>query len=214
MRSRRAVAVCVLALAGVMTLSACTPQQSFPRGPSDAEVDAAVQELLDTQWEGTGLDGVVERPIVEPESSVTQWSPGMAECVSEIGEESYGWSDTEGFMLGTGERGTDAQQLAFYECYARFPSVSVFSREQREYIYDYYLTSLLPCLGLHGHPALVVPSRRSFVAGTGTVDGSWLWSPYSAMTELPSDRAVFDTLYRECPPSIPGVDGWSTPPGE
>jgi hypothetical protein len=214
MRSRRAVAVCALALAGVMTLSACTPQQSFPRGPSDAEVDAAVQELLDMRWTASGLEGVVERPDIDAEVSIAQWNPAMDECLAQLNEESYGWSDSDGFMLGTGERGTDAQQLAFYECFARFPAVAVFSREQREYIYDYYLTSLVPCLGLHGHATQVVPSRRSFVAGTDTIDGSWLWSPYSAMTELPEDMAVYDRLLRECPPTIAGVDGRSAPPGE
>jgi hypothetical protein len=166
------------------------------------------------RWTASGLDGVVERPVIDADVSIAQWNPAMDECMSQLDEESYGWSDSDGFMLGSGERGTDAQQLIFYECFARFPAVTVFSSEQREYIFDYYLTSLLPCLGLHGHPATVVPSRQSFVAGTDTFDGSWLWSPYSAMTELPDDMAVYDTLLRDCPPTIAGVDGWSMPPGE
>ncbi|MCU1544500.1 MAG: hypothetical protein JWM50_2365 [Microbacteriaceae bacterium] len=213
MRSRGVVAIAALAVTGAMMLTGCTPSRGMPAAPTDAEVDAAVQSLLDMQWAATGLEGVVERPTLEAERTSDQWSPGMDECVSEMGIASYGWSSTDGFALGSGEQATDAQQLAFYECVARYPAVTVLSHEQRDYIHDYYARTLVPCLGLHGYAMSFLPERDSFVAGTADQDAGWTWSPYAALRQPPMTEEANAELTRECPPTLPGIDGWSSEAG-
>jgi hypothetical protein len=204
--------VLVVIVAATLALTGCTAERALPREPTEEEVAAAIEAALDVQWEASGLDGVVDRPDVtapEPDPAAT----GLATCVSSLGMESYGWSDDSGLVLDTGERGSDEQQLAFYECFARFPTVTVFSAEQRDVIYDYYARSLVPCLGLHGYALRPVLTRAAFEAEYERGARGWIWSPYYSLVSPPLTVGRNADLVRACPPTVPGIDGWSAQGG-
>jgi hypothetical protein len=206
--------VVAVAVASVVLLSGCTAPRAAPAGPDSAEVAEAVQRAIDIQWTATGLEGRVERPVIEPEisGSGSVWGTGMSECAQlAAGPDSTGWGygDTSGFTLGDGTRGTDEQQLAFYSCFALHPQVLVLSEDQREFIFDYYVRTLIPCLGLHGYELQSVPARADFVSGRYDQSATWVWSPDSSMLEYPQTEKEYVRLFTQCPPTIPGVDGWS-----
>lgn len=212
---RNRALVIAAAVASALLLSGCTAQQRAPAPPTETEIAAAVDVALDRQWAATGLEGRVPRPDIDVEQimSAREAGVGMGECVSEAGIVSWGWSET-GFTAGsTGGRGTDDDQLIFYSCFARFPEVLVITGAQRDFIYDYYASTYIPCLGLHGYDVVDAPTRADFVSGAADQGLNWMWSPDSTLRVYPDSSADYEKMYSDCPPTVPGIEGWSYVPG-
>ena len=205
----RAVLAGVL-VASALALAGCTSPSPAPAEPTPAEIAAATRAAIDRHWEASGLEGVVTRPGVTDGQLIADQPFGaeLGECVAAAGITSW-YSDGTRMMLSDGSRGSDEQQLAYYSCYARYPELTVFSRAQREFVYDYYARSYIPCLGLHGYPPQSAPSREDFLSGEADLGDSWLWSPDTALSAFPETTQEWERLYRDCPPTIPGVEGWS-----
>ena len=206
----RAVLVSVV-VASAILLGGCTPQLVPPAGPTESERRAVVQRALDRQWAATGLEGRVQRP--EPDAAMliadTVYDLELGECVGDAGITSWYFDSGTGLVLGDGTRAPDEQQLAYYTCFVRHPEVIVLSVVQREFIYDYYARRHIPCLGFHGYEVTSVPTRESFVAGDADSAGNWVWSPESALSSFPTTQEAWERLTRDCPPTTPGVEGWS-----
>jgi len=201
-------------VASALLLVGCTAPAGPPAEPSAEEVAAAVRVAVDRQWEASGLEGRVERPAppVWQVAPVLESGPALSECLQDAGISSWGYSDVDGLSGGDGTRASDEEQLVFYNCYARFPQVLVFSAEQRAFIYDYYARLNIPCLGFHGYGLSNVPSRESFVSGSADFGGSWLWSPMMSTTTQPDSDEEWERLERDCPSTVPGIEGWSYTP--
>jgi hypothetical protein len=199
------------ALLGGFLLSGCASGRALPEPPSASEIRAATQRAVDRQWVASGLQGRVARPELPVGRLMADEQSGfdLDACVAAAGIGTWFYDSVEGLLLGDGSRGDDAQQLAFYSCFARYPQLVVFSGAQRAFIYDYYLRIRIPCLGLHGYPVADIPSRDDFVVGAADVAGAWLWSPDMGMRSYPAGEAEWVRLYVQCPPTVPGVDGWS-----
>ena len=189
MRGLPLVAAVLVSLA----LAGCVPSRPVPPSPTDDEIAALLVERIDIVWQGTGLEGTVERPDVETETAEAVSSVEFSDCMVASGfEDGWGMEESEaGLQLAPVNAGPilDEHQLAFYECFARFPfltftsSGGVLTDEQTDFLWTHYSDHLVPCLALHGHP-LEIPPRADFsVAGH-------LWSPYDLVVwAAPEDRA-------------------------
>ena len=209
MRRPRIVASAALVLLAVCGCSATIPA---PVGPTDDELNDVVRLELDRQWGFTGLDGVVERPVFEVEriGATGASSQGLWDCMSAAGFESWGFSSDSGLQLSGADSTvvapTAEQQLAYYECNARFPLIDTLTPSQLDFVYDYYQRWLIPCIESAGYPVLDAPSRAEFT--TAEAEYGWRWEPYSALDEFPGENE-YEALRAECKPTIPGIEGWS-----
>jgi len=206
-----AVAAVGLAL---VVMSGCTATTAAPKPISESELNERVRIELDRQWGYTGLDGLVQRPRPEVEkiSPSDGFSAEFGECMGGAGFSTWGAGPVGLDMSSVnadGAKATPEQQLAFYGCTARFPSVDRLSRQQLQFIYDYYRGWLIPCIEQRGYAVTDVPSRETF--STSTQPGNWRWSPYGALANRPGNDREWSALERDCPVTIPGMDGWSDP---
>lgn len=197
----------VAALALAACLAGCTAGTSLPSGRSQAEIDALVAVELDRQWELTGLDGVAPRPVmaVERLSGINTTFAGIGDCMMDAGFSSWGFDDT-GLTVAEGAPEPE-QQLAYYECNARFPAVNPLSADEMHFVYDYYQKWLIPCLGFRGYTVLDPPERGVFTRGAD--DGWATWSPYWALEPYPATAEEYEEITAVCPPTRQGVPGWS-----
>jgi len=201
-------------VASALLLAGCTAPAVPPAEPTAAETAAVVQAAVDRQWAASRLEGRIERPELPPGevASVSESGPALSGCLQDAGISSWGYSDSDGLVSGDGVRAGDEDQLVFYSCFARYPQVVVLSAEQRAFIYDYYARMNIPCLGFHGYGITDAPDRESFVSGSADLGSSWQWSPIMSMTTQPDSDGEWERLERDCPLTVPGIEGWSYTP--
>jgi len=172
----------VAAASLAMLLAGCSSHEP-PPSYTDAELRAYFDQRVDAAWANSGLDGVVDRPVIEP----AELSPdggqafaGFANCLAETGVDSWGIDERNGgpvFRGSTGGALRPEMQLVFYRCFAEHPSPQNFSNviltdEQREYLYDFYQRWTVPCLESNGYPVSYMPTRSEYLEGTQD------WLPY------------------------------------
>ena len=166
-----------IALAALLLLAGCVATP--PPGPSADEVEAFNERMLDLTWKGTGLSG--ERPVVNRTEALVmnEWIDATFACMSQsgIGDFSLSYGPDQGYALFGSDGGgvSAADQLAFYECAAArsvLVTDELLSNAQLDYIYDYYLRSLVPCMVMNGFRPTMAPTRIEFHAIAGQ------WSPY------------------------------------
>ncbi|WP_411700133.1 hypothetical protein [Conyzicola sp.] len=201
-----AAAASVLALS-TLVLGGCSLQRDLPRALTDAQLEAAVRAQLDRQWRLSDLQGVVVRPAFEPRPIVTEreWGRLMTECMDRAGIPQWGYDDGTGLFV---EGGTPSasDQLAFYWCFAEYPTVDLLTRDQLDFVYDYYARWLIPCLETRGFNVQNAPTREAFATAHPPMGR---WNPYRALEDLPSDPHALRQLQRDCPPTLLGIPGWS-----
>ena len=189
-----------------LSLSGCVAEP--PPGPSDEDVAAFNQRLLDETWANTGLEGRAERPEVSQGAALDEdeWSTSMAACMADGGIPSFGtsYSAEAGFefVAANGSQDvTDAVQLQFYDCIARHPMIpggfyEVLTDDQLNYIYDYYKKTLVPCMIMNGFTPTTAPTRVEFLAIAGQ------WSPYYSV-DVGISSAQYEDIERICGPERP-----------
>lgn len=178
-----------------------------PAGPAQVELEAAVRAELDRQWRFSELEGIVERPDFVPAPIVTdrEWNRLMLECMDRAGVAQWGYADGSGLFI-EGALPTASDQLSFYWCFAAYPKVNLVSDRQRDFIYDYYASWLIPCLETSGFDVMNAPTRQAFIDQAPELG---VWNPYRALDHYPRTRDSIDALTARCAPTIPGIAGWS-----
>ena len=172
-----------LALATVMlvVLTGCVPTRPLPPQPTGDELDALLALELEYQWQYVGLTPDSPRPTIERIRvvSMNEAEAVHKQCMVDAGYETY--SSGTAAVFGS----TNFERLALYTCAAQYPvapsNVNLFSVEQLNYLYDYYVTSAVPCLRAAGVRVPEVPSREEFVDGANEQLYS-TWSPYGGLT--------------------------------
>jgi hypothetical protein len=191
-------------IAAAFVLSGCVAVP--PPGPSESEIAAVQQNALVQTWARTGLPG--SPPLVEPGPAldIDAWGQAVFECVTRQGFElqSFEWSTDDGAALIADSGGAvddPAMQRAFYECIAANPREfderdMVLTDAQLDYIYDYYLKSLVPCMVLNGFTPSTAPTRVEFLAIAGQ------WSPYYSV-DVGISTVQYEQLEQTCGPERP-----------
>ncbi len=195
-----------VALLSVLALAGCVAAP--PPGPSDSDLAAFNEHLLDETWARTGLADTAERPDVSDGAALDEgeWSDALADCMVDGGITSFGtsYSPDLGFSYipadGTTEVAAE-DKLLFYACVARHPMVpggyfEALTDEQLDYVYDYYQTTLVPCMILNGFAPTAAPSRVEFHAIAGQ------WNPYYAV-DVGLGGEQYEEIQRTCGPERP-----------
>lgn len=191
-----------LALAALLlvALSGCVPTRPLPPQPSGAELDELIALELDLQWQFLGLTPDSPRPTVAQVRLVADDEAVEVhkQCVLDAGYDGYG-TDTAA-NAGTFER------LALYTCVAQYPvapsNLNLFSKEQLSYLYDYFESTVIPCLRAADVPVEDIPSRDEYIEGSrGKV---YSWTPFGALENTPLDRYV---VTEKCPAYPDGFRG-------
>lgn len=196
----------VVAAASVVVLLAGCSSHEPPPSYTEAELRALLDDRVDAAWANSGLQGVVDRPVVEraePSSEDGGQSfAGFANCLAETGVDTWGIDEKNGGPVFRGASGgvlRPDDQLVFYRCFAEFPSPENFSnviltQEQREYLYDFYMRWTVPCLESNGYPVTYMPTRAEYLEGTQD------WLPYYLVD--PGDNIIessdIETMHARC----------------
>lgn len=171
----RIAAVALVAL----SLSGCVAEP--PPGPSPDAISAHRAEILEKTWANTGLTGEAPTAETQVASTEMEWIEAISGCLAEGGVMASGWSfgSDEGYaLLEQSGGGVDdpAAQRVFYVCVATYAAPNetdaVLSDAQLNYIYDYYVSTLVPCMIMNGFTPTTAPTRVEFLALAGQ------WNPY------------------------------------
>lgn len=189
---------------GLVLLTGCVPTKPIPGPPTDAALRAVLDERIDKAWDNVGLEGVVERPIVQTDYSTSADSKAFTDCVTEVDglEEGYIFSDGDnGVSVVGNDVLSDEGALAAYICFARFPfpmawGVPMLTEEQAAHLYRHFREVLIPCLEMHGHHVTYIASTREILQFPGQ-------SPYLAVNW--ATPAEYHDARRACGPASGGV---------
>jgi hypothetical protein len=205
---RSVVSAVVAAAASLCLLAGCGTTAALPAGPTDAEREAAIGAELDRQWDLTGLEGIHPRPLVVDGDLVSAdvWNTSLGSCLDSLGLHGFFYEEERGLVRTDGGRADPEQMLQWYQCLAKYPSVVVLTAGQLEYIHHYYTSWLVPCLGFRGHPVGEVPAAADLMTRAGFT--MHVWNPYLEFTFVGGEEEYWDAL-AACPPTTPGIDGWS-----
>ena len=193
----RALAV---AAVSVLLLTGCVTAKEVPKpGLSDAEVDVYINLQLDSMWNGSDLPED-QRPdsgdvqLVQLE----EYGDAYASCMNKRGYLDYA-GEGEGFAGGDpGSAGFGDEELAAnMRCSGLVqldPSSYALNDAQADFLYDYFQSSLIPCLELAGyHVPGPMPTRAEAWQG-------W-FNPYFSFPGTFSQEMTADTpLSQRCPP--------------
>jgi hypothetical protein len=193
----------IAACAAALGLGGCAAATPAPAGPTVDELAMFNETSLQAIWLKTGLAGTMERPTVTPEEPLGtgEWFDFVIGCMGDLGHSRIGisWSLSEGAALETSSGAVlddERSQLDFYRCAAQHPmdvtaDHTLLSDEELDYIYNYYVVQLVPCIVLNGYGLDRVVSHEEFAELLG------LWNPYYAISQ-PINLRQFDELRQEC----------------
>ena len=209
MRARECLGAAAIAVA--LSASGCAAVAPAPAGPTEDDLAAYNEQTLLAIWLNTGLAETVERPVVTPAEplSTADWFDFVMTCLNDRGHTQIGlsWSLSEGAVLQTSSGAVlndDEAQLDFYECAAQHPldpaaDHTLLSDAELDYIYDYYVVQLVPCIVLNGYGLDPVVSREQFAELYGQ------WNPYYAIRQ-PINLRQFKELRSECGAERPPLE--------
>ena len=191
-----------VAAAVLLALCGCAPTQTLPPAPAGDELDELIAVELDFQWQYVGLPPDGERPAVERERIVSGAEAQAVhhDCMVDAGYEDY--TDAVGAIFGGA---SIAMRVAIYECSARFPvppsEFNLYSENQLEFLYDYYVTSVIPCLEATGVHVKDVPPRDEFVHPERF--NLFSWSPFEGLESSSHTSYLASEKCRNVPEGFP-----------
>lgn len=192
-----------LLAAAIMTLAGCVPTTTAPSaGDRDSELAHIREVQLDAQWTNLGFPAA-DRPADNGFEvvAIEDWARRVAGCMTSAGYENF---HAVGGTLQIGKSDPvsepRAEEIDFFECRSAFQrdlGLEVgLTVEQRDYLYDYYQETLVPCLELAGVRIENAPTREQFAA---MGDGMG-WNPYYALDTLSFAEVSVDArLLVQCP---------------
>lgn len=155
-------------------LAGCTPVAALPPEPSGAELERLIALELDFQWQFVGLTPDSPRPAVDRIRivSMAEAESVHKQCLIDAGYDSVRVNSTFG--------ADNYERLAIYTCSAQYPtppsSLGLFSEEQLDFLYDYFMQVTVPCLEANGVTVADIPSREDF--GAPSAQLKQVWIPY------------------------------------
>jgi hypothetical protein len=199
-------AIAVVAIGAASLAFVAAPRElPGPKPVVPADFEASIADLYGSYWEflSDGNPSMV-KPDVTIERFVTsaEWGVAMAACMNDRGFAGFRSNSDGGFgstriAEGAKDEENQSENVALYSCQVSFPTESSVAwgldDDQLDYLYDYYVSRLRPCLASHGHLTSIPPEREAFV-------GHWsgtFWSPYDDLGELPA--AEFEAARLLCP---------------
>jgi hypothetical protein len=194
--------VMIFGVAGCAALAMPSVPQMAP-----ADRDAAYAAFVETRWETvSGQYPEAVRPDVEFVRFITpsEMPDVIVGCLQQAGHDATVSTDAFGpaLQVGSAEGQEEALSVAWYACDVRYPIdptlTQPLSPEEIEYMYDYNVRTLAPCLASQGHD-VQVPSKQVYLDTFGTAQG---WYPYADLLGLPP--AELQALGKICPQNPPG----------
>jgi hypothetical protein len=187
-----------------IALAGCTPTRSVPPQASGSELQQLVDDerALFRQWYLYLVNAPPDPPVIPVERVIapSETQAVYGSCMDAAGYPNYG---EPGATVAV-EQSTDGQ-LALYICVSQFPvepsAFGIFSRDQLDYLYDYYQQSLIPCLAASGHDVIDIPVRAEFLRRDPAQ--LYAWSPYGELTGL--SPKLLTSLAERCPEFPPGI---------
>lgn len=127
-----------------------------------------------------------------------EWATTMQECLANQGFQSTVSGDGGLEYEGVPTEQALALNVANYSCSLQYPVDPRYTAElsayQLEYLYEYYVLDLVPCLEEEGVSVSEPPSFQKFRDTWETEDA---WSPYSSVD--PGSQSKWDQLNKTCP---------------
>ncbi|MEO8095115.1 MAG: hypothetical protein ABI632_09290 [Pseudolysinimonas sp.] len=200
------LAACVIPLVG------CAPA-GLPQPLTQQELDSIVARDNDARWNFYFADRPeVDRPTVQRLGYITPAAAAdfYSRCIAARG------FDTDyvykvGLEVGLEPSLQIAADLAYYTCVAEYPvdplAKGYLSFDQLNYVYDYYLDRLAPCLRSLGYLQPAAPARADFLVGSFNGKS---WNPY-AEVRVPADNPTWRLIDERCPPLPASVFGQRHP---
>lgn len=210
LRSIRAAALAVVAVLG-LALSACTnaPVVAQPDELSAEESQELLQAYLDSEWANVlARFPDAARPDVDIVRIIdsSEWATTVADCLSEDGFDATATVDGSISYFGVPSQG-DSYAVAFYTCEARYPVDPKYNaplnESQLNFLYDYFLNDLKPCLEGEGYEVPSAPSRQTFLESYAEDDG---WSLYKNVAGRVGPGELAE-LNKKCPQLPEGLYG-------
>lgn len=212
MRRRRDVAALSAMIAVAVMVAGCSGGGPPPPPPqlSEQEVDAAYADFLDQSWQRVESQFPdAERPDVERVRFIDQseWAEVIVACLVEQGVDAKVSNDGQGGYESQGVVGQElSMAIAAYVCDAKYPVdpslTQPLTDAELDYLYNYFVDVLNPCLEREGIEVTEPPSRQAFKDSLLTVDS---WTPYLAVDIRGQEE--WNRLNRACPQSPPGLRG-------
>lgn len=204
MRARQATAAIPVI---VVLLAGCATAPAEPAGLTAAAVEQILADLSVTRWNALmGDDSTLRRPevdrvdFVQLAAAPQRW----VECLADAGYPNASAVGT-GVYLGPAEVDRDrSARGALYVCTTEYPIHPAYnghlSVEQRDRLFDYWESRLVPCLDSLGYDVHVPSSLRE----VASIFSEGAWSPYDGIDPGPSG---WDFLDSRCPPLDVAVYG-------
>jgi hypothetical protein len=216
MNTRLRQAITALSLLAVVAALAtgCATASSTPPPPPDELTEQqkldAYDDFLDQSWERvTSQFPDAERPDVDFVRYIDQkeWAQVIVDCLVAEGVDAKVSTDGQGGYESQGVAGQELPMaIAGYVCDAKYPTDPSLNQPltdaEMDYIYDYYVQVLNPCLAKEGYKTTEPPSRQAFLDAYGT---SEMWAPYNIVSHPGQDE--WNRINRACPQSPPGLRG-------
>ncbi len=196
----------VIALFGVLAVSACAAAPPQPDGLTPQGVSDFVVATNETRWNSIVGDRQIDRPDVDFVRFVMQRDAPSTwvECMAAAGYPNA-LAVGRGVYFGT-EDGDDSPgaRAALWGCTVEYPVHPAYlgrlSSDQQTYLYDSWVERVIPCLRALGFSVPILESRGEFLS----VHEVYLWSPYDLVH---TSTLSWDSIDQACPPPDPAIYG-------
>lgn len=169
------------------------PMTTAAREASYAEHVSAERDRLESMHPEVVVPEVDRVRYVTPE----EWAPALAACLTSEGFETTTHADG-GIRVGTiPPEQAEAQAIAVFSCSLRYPvdpqHAVPLNDDQLYYLYDYFLSELVPCLEESGYSISAAPTWQVFQETFHSAP----WSPYDDVS--PIDEGDWLAINEDCP---------------
>lgn len=209
---RNATGLAVLITATAVLTGCASGEPTLPSPPqlSEQEKNAAYSDQLDQSWQRAASEFPdAERPEVEFVRFIDQaeWAEVIVACLVDQGVDAKVSNDGQGGYESQGVVGQElSMAIAAYVCDAEYPVDPSLNQPltdaELDYLYNYFVDVLNPCLEREGIDVIEPPSRQAFKDSLLSPDS---WTPYLAVDIRGQEE--WNRINRACPQAVPGLRG-------
>jgi hypothetical protein len=195
----------IVALLATIATSGCAtspePVENIEASTLSQSDEMLVQQYLDSEWDNLlVLNPDADRPDVARVRLIdlSEWSTVIPDCLAQEGFDVDVTPDGD-ISYTAGDQG-EAYAVAFYTCEAKYPYDPKYIRPltdaQLGLLYDYFVTSLQPCLIGEGYDVPPAPSRQEFLENYAANGG---WFVYEGVAAAHVGPEEFTRINKACP---------------